>query len=69
MCEMGDFEYMGMTDKQYDGMLKEQIAGLDRIAKVSKEIETLKAIYDERKLAVSKLGYDIGENGLYDKIK
>lgn len=32
-----------MTDKQYDGMLKEHV--------------------------ISKLGYDIEENGLYDKIK
>ena len=60
---------MGMTDKQYDGMIKEQVAGLDRIAKVTKEIETLKAIYDERKIAISKLGYDIEENCLYDRIK
>jgi hypothetical protein len=60
---------MGMTDKQYDGMLKEQVAGLDRIAKIVKDPEILKAIYEERKLAISKLGYDIEENGLYDIIK
>ena len=41
-------EGMCMTDKQYDGMLKDQIASLDRI---------------------SKLGCDVEENGLYDKIK
>ena len=64
---MGD-EEMGMTDKQYDGMLKEQVAALDRIAKVTNETETLKAIYEERKLAISKLGYDIEENGVYDRI-
>lgn len=58
-----------MTDKQYDGMLKEQIAALDRIAKITKDSDTLKAIYDERKLAISKLGCDVEENGLYDKIK
>ena len=58
-----------MTDKQYDGMLKEQIASLDRIAKITKDLETLKAIYEERKLAVSKLGYDVEENSLYDRIK
>lgn len=58
-----------MTDKQYDGMLKEQIAALDRIAKVTQDTETLIAIYEERRLAVSKLGADVEENGLYDKIK
>ena len=58
-----------MTDKQYDGMLKEQIASLDRIAKISNDFEVLKAIYEERKLAVSKLGCDVEENGLYDRIK
>ncbi|MBQ2276678.1 MAG: hypothetical protein U0L23_03095 [Lachnospiraceae bacterium] len=62
-----EVEYM--TDKQYDGMLKEQIASLDRIAKITKDLETLKAIYEERKLAVSKLGYDVEENSLYDRIK
>jgi hypothetical protein len=63
----GEVDYM--TDKQYDGMLKEQIAGLDRIARITKDEETLNAIYEERKLAVSKLGCDVEENGLYDKIK
>ncbi|MGN0403930.1 MAG: hypothetical protein ACI4F1_01790 [Bariatricus sp.] len=58
-----------MTDKQYDGMLKEHIASLDRIAKVTKDSDTLKAIYEERKLAISKLGCDVEENGLYDRIK
>ena len=58
-----------MTDKQYDDMLKEQIASLDRIAKITKDLETLKAIYEERKLAISKLGCDVEENSLYDKIK
>ena len=62
-----EVEYM--TDKQYDGMLIEQIASLDRIAKITKDLETLKAIYEERKLAVSKLGYDVEENSLYDRIK
>ena len=64
-----EVEEMGMTDKKYDGMLKEQIAGLDRIAKVTSDLETLKAVYEERKLAILKLGYDIEENGLYDRIK
>lgn len=60
---------MGLTDKQYDGMLKEQIASFDRIAKATNDTEALKAIYSERKLAVSKLGYDVEECGLYDVIK
>jgi hypothetical protein len=60
---------MGMTDKQYDGLLKEQIASFDRIAKITNDLETLKAIHEERKLAISKLGYDVDENGLYDRIK
>lgn len=64
-----EVENMGMTDKQYDGMIKDQIASFDRIAKRTADIETLAAIYEERKLAISKLGYDIEENGLYDKIK
>ncbi len=62
-------EVNNMTDKQYDGMLKEQIASLDRIAKVTNDLNTLKAIYEERKLAISKLGCDVEENSLYDRIK
>ena len=58
-----------MTDKQYEGMLKEHIASLDRIAKCLKDAESIKAVYDERKLSVSKLGYDVEENGLYDCVK
>lgn len=67
-----EYEDLGLTDKQYDGNIKEQIASFDRIAEVAiktDDIEVLKAIYKERKLAVSKIGYDIEENGLYDKIK
>ena len=62
-------DYMGMTDKQYEGMLKDQVACLDRIAKVATELDALKAIYEERKLVVLKIGYDVEENGLYDKVK
>lgn len=62
-------DFMGLTDKQYDGLIKDQIACLDRIAKVTSDDTTLKAIYEERKLAISKLGYDIEENGIYDRIK
>lgn len=58
-----------MTDKQYDGMLKDQVACLDRVAKVTKDPDTLKALYAERCLVISKLGADIEENGLYDLIK
>lgn len=64
-----EVDSVGMTDKQFDAMLKEQIASFDRIAKVTTEEETLKAIYEERKLAISKLGYDVEEKGLYDRIK
>ena len=60
---------VGMTDKQYEGMIKEQIASLDRIAKAVKDEDALKAIYEERRLAVSKLGYDVDERGLFDRIK
>jgi hypothetical protein len=60
---------MGMTDKRYEGMLKDQIASLDRVAKVTNDDNTLKSIYEERKLVVSKLGYFVDDNGLYDKFK
>ncbi len=62
---------MGLTDKQYDGMLKEQILALDRIAKAMNPEDTqgLKAVYQERKNAILKLGYDVEEGGIYDRIK
>ena len=65
-----EVEYMP-TDKQYDGMLKDQIASLDRIAKVAKnkDNEILSAIYEERCLLISKLGNDVDEKGLYDSVK
>jgi hypothetical protein len=50
-------------------MLKDQIASLDRVAKVTNDDNTLKSIYEERKLVVSKLGYFVDDNGLYDKFK
>lgn len=37
---------MGLTDKQYDGMLKEQIASFDRIAKATKDVDDC-GLYDE----------------------
>lgn len=58
-----------MTDKQYEGMLKDNIACLDRIAKCTNDINTLKQILFERKLLESKLGYEIPDNNLYDSIK
>ena len=62
---IGDY----MSDKQFDAMLKEHIASLDRVAKVVTETNVLKALYEERKLVISKLGYDVDENGLYDRVK
>ena len=58
-----------MSDKQFDAMLKEFIASLDRIASVTKDIESLKAIYKERQLNVSKLGYDVEDDNLYTLVK
>jgi len=59
-----------MTDKQYEGMLKDSIAMLDRIAKQFGGTENmLKAIHEERVLLESKLGYEINEHNLYDSIK
>lgn len=58
-----------MSDKQFDAMLKEFIASLDRIASVTTDIETLKAIYKERQLNVSKLGYDVEDDNLYTSVK
>jgi hypothetical protein len=62
---------MSGIDKRYDGMLKDQIAALDRIAKIvqEKDVEVLEAIYEERKLVISKLGYYVEESGLYNIIK
>lgn len=57
-----------MTDKQYDGMLKDSIAGLDRIARVTTDKAVLQAILAERKLAESNLGYEIPSNNLYHLI-
>lgn len=46
-----------MTDKQYEGMLKDSIACLDRVAEHTKDKDALKALLYERKLIESKLGY------------
>ena len=58
-----------MTDKQYEGMLKDNIACLDRIAKCTNDTDVLKQILYERKLIESKLGYEIPDNRLYDSVK
>ena len=59
-----------MTDKQYEGMLKDNIACLDRIAKSAvNDKEVLKQIFYERKLLESKLGYEIPDNNLYESVK
>ena len=59
-----------MTDKQYEGMLKDNIACLDRIAKsAANDKEVLKQIFYERKLLESKLGYEIPDNNLYESVK
>lgn len=58
-------EEYGMTDKQYEGMLKDNIACLDRVAKNTTDINALNALLAERKLLESKLGYEIPDNNLY----
>lgn len=58
-----------MTDKQYEGMLKDNIACLDRIAKCTNDANVLKQILYERKLLESKLGYEIPDNNLYESVK
>lgn len=59
-----------MPDKQYDGVLKDHIASLDRLAKKYQSDEAVLAdILEERKLVVLKLGYDVDDNGLYNKVR
>lgn len=57
-----------MTDKQYEGMLKDSIACLDRVAENTKDISALKAVLKERKQLESKLGYEIPAKNLYDSV-
>ena len=57
-----------MTDKQYEGMLKDNIACLDRVAEHTTDKNALKALVYERKLLESKLGYPVPDNNLYDSI-
>lgn len=62
-------DYKMPTDKQYDGMLKDQIASYDRVAKRTKDKDALSALLEERNLAVSKLGYEVPDNGLYEIVQ
>ena len=57
-----------MTDKQYEGMIKDNIACLDRIAKRTNDKNALSALLEERKQLESKLGYEIPANYLYDVV-
>lgn len=57
-----------MTDKQYEGMLKDSIACLDRVAKHTTDKNALTALLEERKQLESKLGYFIPDNNLYDSV-
>ena len=57
-----------MTDKQYEGMIKDNIACLDRVAKSTNDKDALKALLEERKQLESKLGYEVPQNNLYDSI-
>lgn len=58
-----------MTDKQYEGILKDSVHALDRIAKVTTDETVLKAIYEERNNFIDKLGYPMDEHNLYNSIK
>ena len=61
-------EEYNMTDKQYEGMIKDNIACLDRVAKSTNDKNALKALLEERKQLESKLGYEVPQNNLYDSI-
>ena len=50
-----------MTDKQYEGMLKDNIACLDRIAKcAANDKDVLRQIFYERKLPISFVTMKLG---------
>lgn len=57
-----------MTDKQYEGMIKDNIACLDRVAACTTDTNALKALLQERNLLESKLGYSIPNNNLYNTV-
>lgn len=61
-----EVEYM--TDKQYEGMLKDNINCLDRVAKRTNDKDALKALLEERKQLESKLGYEVPSNNLYSSV-
>ena len=61
---MNGVEYP-MTDKQYEGMLKDTIACLDRVARSTKDTTALTTLLEERKQLESKLGYSVPDNNLY----
>ena len=61
-------EEYGMTDKQYEGMFKDSIASLDRIAAKATDSNILMAILEERQLLESKLGYAVPDRGLYNSV-
>lgn len=61
---MNGVEYP-MTDKQYEGMLKDTIACLDRVARSTKDTNALITLLEERKQLESKLGYSVPDNNLY----
>ena len=58
-----------MTDKQYEGMIKDNIACLDRVAKNTSDKNALIALLEERKQLESKLGYEVPSNNLYNLIE
>ena len=64
---MNGVEYP-MTDKQYEGMLKDTIACLDRVARNTKNTNALSTLFEERKQLESKLGYEIPAKNLYDSV-
>lgn len=64
-CETME-EYM--TDKQYEGMLIDNIACLDRVAGTTTDKNALNALLSERKLLEAKLGREVPNHNLYNKV-
>ncbi len=64
---MNGVEYP-MTDKQYEGMLKDTIACLDRVARNTKDTNALSTLLEERKQLESKLGYSVPDNNYYASV-
>ena len=61
-------EEYNMTDKQYEGMIKDNIACLDRVAKSTEDKNALRALLEERRQLESKLGYEVPSNNLYSSV-